>query len=49
MTVAQKQTHRSIEHKREPRNKPRLTGPIICNKKEIIYNGEQIASSTSGI
>ena len=50
MTIVPKQMrHKSIEQKREPRNKPILTGPIICNKKEIIYNGEKIASSTNCI
>ena len=32
MVLAQKQTHRSMEQNREPRNKPTLNGQLIYNK-----------------
>ena len=49
MVLAQKQTHRSVEQNREPRNKPTHYGQLIYNKgAKNIYNGEKTNSSISG-
>ena len=44
MIFAQKQTHRSMEQNRAPRNKPTLKWPLIYEKEIRIYNGKKIAS-----
>ena len=39
--------YRSMEQKRKPRNSPTQSGPLICNKKASIYNGEKIDPLTN--
>ena len=50
MVLAQKQTHRSMEQDREPRNKPTHLWPNdkSMTKKTIIQSGEKTVSSISG-
>ena len=45
MALAQKQTYRSMEQNREPRNKP----THLQLKEARIYNGEMTISWTSGV
>ena len=48
MVLAQKQTHRSMEQNRDPRNKPMYLQPINLQNEARIHNGEKIVSSTNG-
>ena len=45
MVLKQKQTHRSMEQNREPRNEPHLYGQLIYNKGGMPHNGEKTATS----
>ena len=45
IVLAQKQTHRSIEHNREPRNKPKLLWSINLQLRK--YNREKAVFSTN--
>ena len=47
MVLAQKQTQRSMEQNREPRNKPHTYGQSMT-KEARINNGEKTVSSISG-
>ena len=49
MVLAQKQTYRSMEQNREPRNKPTLIWLIILQQKASIYNGKKTTSSINGV
>ena len=45
MVLAQKQTHRSVEQNRAPRNKPSHIWSInLIDKETKIYNGEMTVS-----
>ena len=48
MVLAQKQTHRSMEQDRMPRNKPTHYGHLSVTKEARIYNGEKTVSPISG-
>ena len=51
MVLAQKQTHRSMEQNREPRNKPMYLWSVnlIYSKEGKIHIGEKTISSITGI
>ena len=48
MVLAQKQTQRSMEQNREPRNKPMHIWSINFNRDLKMYSGEKTFSSING-
>ena len=48
MVLAQKQTHRSMEQNREPRNEPHLHGKLIYNKGGRNTQWGKTATSITG-
>ena len=49
MVVAQKQTHRSVEQNREPRNRPTNMANQSLTKQERVSNGKKTISSAKGV
>ena len=49
MVVTQKQTHRSMEQNREPRNKPTLIWAISLRQRKQEYTNGEKASSVDAV